>query len=217
MPAVDIACPGQPSRFANHPDFVPSVLNGHVTGVRVLKRKEQPISLKECGGSTTPQPSTALQPNEGSSGQPEATKLVSSDHHLSPLGERLYNVLVILMEAGSSSQPEVAKHVSRDRCLSPLSKCSYKGHTIEANAVDGAAPLGETSCPLKAAKSTEFKCCFCYYSTTDQREILSHLASHSVLRLYKCQYCYQSFDSESVRDSHVQMHTGIPLLTSPIP
>ncbi|KAM7297018.1 zinc finger protein 502-like [Ixodes scapularis] len=45
---------------------------------------------------------------------------------------------------------------------------------------DGAAPLGETSSPLKVTEDISFRCCSCTYVTKDQHGIVSHLVAHVV-------------------------------------
>uniref|UniRef100_V5I3V0 Putative regulation of transcription n=1 Tax=Ixodes ricinus TaxID=34613 RepID=V5I3V0_IXORI len=100
---------------------------------------------------------------------------------------------------------------------------------------EGAALLGETSCPLKATEDIWFGCCSCTYVTRDQHEIVNHLVAHGdeqykyqppsmspasgsqVLsntqkqkrdRLFKCKLCPQAFFCNSLLIHHIQTHTG---------
>ncbi|KAM7306859.1 zinc finger protein OZF [Ixodes scapularis] len=60
-----------------------------------------------------------------------------------------------------------------DTALQPYNFC------VERQEGEGAALVGEDiHCQFRATEDIWFKCCFCGYVTTDQHEIISHLASH---------------------------------------
>ncbi|CAN8017107.1 unnamed protein product [Ixodes persulcatus] len=89
--------------------------------------------------------------------------------------------------------------VPGDTALQPYNFC------VERQEGEGAALVEDTRCQFRATEDIWFKCCFCAYVTTDQPEIISHLASHGIEQ-FKCQHCSVLFDSMSELQCHSQMH-----------